>query len=66
MTPQHSLSHEAMADLSLEDALLLLEVTRTLGSLDDLDSQLDALLQLITRATQACVARVISCNSASS
>ena len=53
MTPQHALSLEAMADLSLEDALLLLEVTRTLGSLDDLDSQLDALLQLITRATQA-------------
>ena len=44
MTPQHLLSLEAMADLSLEDALLLLEVTRTLGSLDDLDSQLDACL----------------------
>ena len=51
MTPQQALSLEAMADLSLEDALLLLEVSRTLGSLDDLDSQLDALLQLITRAT---------------
>ena len=53
MTPQHAFSLEAMSDLSLEDALLLLEVTRTLGSLDDLDSQLDALLQLIARATQA-------------
>lgn len=42
-----------LESLSHEEALLLLEVTQTLGGLEDLDSQLDALLQLVKRATAA-------------
>lgn len=38
---------------NLEEAQLLLEVTQQLGKLQDLDSQLDALLQLIQEATAA-------------
>jgi len=42
-----------LESLSHEEALLLLEVTQTLGGLEDLDSQLDALLLLVKRATAA-------------
>jgi adenylate cyclase len=40
-------------ELSLPEAQLLLEVTRQLGPLPDLDSQLDVLLQLVQQATSA-------------
>ena len=39
--------------LKLDDARLLLEVTHALGELTDLDSQLNALLKIVVRATEA-------------
>ena len=48
MDPPACLKH-----LNLDDARLLLEVTQVLGGLTDLDSQLEALLKIVLRATKA-------------
>ena len=53
MTSGRTFLSSSLDHLTLDDALFLLEVTHVLGGLNDLDSQLDALLKIVVRATQA-------------
>ena len=53
MTSGRTFLSSSLDHLTLDDALFLLEVTHALGGLNNLDSQLDALLEIVVRATQA-------------